>query len=125
MKKDYSVQIVEGSKEFTGKQAVMIKDTQNSIGLNDLTKDGEFVFKPIDYAVLEIHNEKSENKDYMVYVFITADGEMYSTSSINLFETMTDIITDMTGCNEDWAIRVFQKPSKNRSGQTFLTCSVC
>lgn len=125
MKKDYSVQIVEGSKEFTGKQAVMIKDTQNSLGLNDLTKDGEFVFKPIDYAVLEIHNEKSENKDYMVYVFITADGDMYSTSSTNLFETITDIITDMTDCSEDWGIRVFQKPSKNRSGQTFLTCSVC
>lgn len=125
MKKDYSVQIVEGSKEFTGKQAVMIKDTQNSLGLNDLTKDGEFVFKPIDYAILEIHNEKSENKDYMVFVFITADGEMYSTSSMNLFETMVDIMSDMADCSEDWGIRVFQKPSKNRSGQTFLTCSVC
>jgi len=125
MKKDYSVQIVEGSKEFTGKQAVMIKDTQNSLGLNDITKDGEFVFKPIDYAVLQIHNEKSENKDYMVYVFITADGKMYSTSSLNLFETMTDIMSDMIDCSEDWGIRVFQKPSKNRSGQTFLTCSVC
>ena len=69
--KEYSVKIVEGSKDFTGKQAIMIKDTQNSAGLNDLTKDGEFVFKPVDYAVLEIHNEKSENKDYIVYIFIT------------------------------------------------------
>lgn len=123
--KDYTVKIVEGSKDFKGKQAVMIKDVQNSQGLKELTNDGEFVFQPIDYAVLEIHNEKSENKDYMVYVFITEDGEMYSTSSINLFDTMIDIIDDMREINEEWAIRVFQKPSKNRSGQKFLTCSVC
>lgn len=125
MKKEYSVKIVEGSKDFTGKQAIMIKDTQNSAGLNDLTKDGEFIFKPVDYAVLEIHNEKSENKDYIVYIFITEGCEMYSTSSLNLFESITDIIADMQGINEEWAIRVYQKPSRNRSGKTFLTCSVC
>lgn len=123
--KEYSVKIIEGSKDFKGKEAVMIKDTQNAQGLKELTNDGEFVFQPIDYAVLEIHNEKSENKDYMVYVFITEDGEMYSTSSINLFDTMVDILEDMREINEEWAIRVFQKPSKNRSGQKFLTCSVC
>lgn len=123
--KDYNVKIVNGSKDFVGKQALMIKDTHNSKGLKELTQDGEFVFKPVDYAELEIHNERSQNKDYTVYVFISEDGNMFSTSSKNLFESITDILSEMKNICVDWAIRVYQKPSKNRSGQSFLTCSVC
>ena len=123
--KNYTVEIIESSKEFKGKEAIIIKDTSNAESLQELTRDGDFVFKPVAWAVLKIHNERAENKDYEVFIIIDDDGAMYSTSSVNLFDTLSDIMDEMADIDDEWAIRVFQKASKNRAGQKFLTCAVC
>lgn len=123
--KDYSVKIIDSSREFKGKDAIIIKDVSNADPLNKLSADGEFIFKPVDFAVLEIHNERSENKDYTVYVLVGDDGSMYSTSSDNFFDTFIDIFEELQELDEEWALKVFQKNSKKREGQKFMTCAVC
>ena len=125
MEKNYTVEIINSSEEIKGKRAVMVKDTSNAESLQELTRDGDFVFKPVAWVELKIHNERSKNKDYTVFIIIGDDGSMYSTSSVNLFDTLSDIMAEMADIDDEWAIRVFQKASKNRAGQKFLTCAVC
>ena len=57
-------------KELTAKERIRLKDTSDAIKLDEATKEGEIVITPASYAVLQIHNEKSENKDYNNYVFV-------------------------------------------------------
>ena len=124
IERKYTVEIVETSREFTAKEKVMLKDISKAQSLNELSKDNDFIFKPSDWAILKIHNEMSENKDYTVYVIFDTDGNAFTTSSENFFDTFLDIVGDMQGVTEEWAISVYQLDSKKRSGSKFLTCSI-
>lgn len=120
----YSTRIIEASKELSKKETVMLKDTSDCIKLDEALKDGAITFKPSYYAVVEVHNEKSDNKDYRVYVVADEVGNKYVTSSDSFFESFKDIYSDMYGSDEDWLLKVFKLDSKNYTGRQFITCSI-
>lgn len=120
----YSTRIIEASKELSKKETVMLKDTSDCIKLDEALKDGAITFKPRYYAVVEVHNEKSDNKDYLVYVVADEVGNKYVTSSDSFFESFKDIYSDMYDSDEDWLLKVYKLDSKNYTGRQFITCSI-
>lgn len=127
MTSDYSVVISEVSQELTAKERIMLKDTTNAIKLDELTQetDEKVIISPAIYAVLDIHNEKSEqNKDYKNFIIIDKTGKKYVTSSESFWNSFMDIANEMAGETEEWSIEVYRVPSKNFKGKEFLNCSI-
>ena len=128
MKSEYTVTVIEASRELTPKEKVSLKNSNGAIKLDEATKSGDALLKPCGYAVLAIHNEKSADKDYEQYVIFDVSGEKYITGSKSFFETFMDIYSELnseTGEQlEEYSLRVFRKPSKNYKGKEFITCDV-
>lgn len=120
----YSVKIREVSKELTAKQKVMLKDTTNALSLDEATQGGKFVFAPDYYAILDVHNEKSEDKDYVKYVIVDTCGTKLVTGSESFFTSFVDIMREMQDCGEEFEIEAYRMPSKNYKGKEFITCSI-
>lgn len=125
MEKDFTVEVVNCSKELSKKELVMIKDLTRCESLNDIVTEQSIVVKPVMTAELRVHNEHSkDNKDYTVYIVQDETGAVYKSGSKSFFTTLTNIIDDMSDSEEEWAVNIYTKPSKNYKGKDFITCSV-
>lgn len=129
MNKGYSVKVETGSREFNKRERLMFADISNANKLDEIIKaddDSPFVLSPADFAVLSVHNEQSENKDYNVYVLIDGDGNKYVTGSQSFWNSFMDIweVMHEDGSNEEFTIEIYKKESKNYKGKYFLTCSI-
>lgn len=126
----YKATIKEVSKEVTPKEKIMLKDTSNAISLDKATSDADFAGEKllIDvdyYAILSVHNENSDDKDYEQYIVVAKDGTKYYTGSNSFMNAFTDIYDEMTEAGEsDITIEVYRKESKNYKGKDFITCSI-
>ena len=128
MDKTYSCKIVSCTKENLSVQdKIKLKDLTDALNLNTAVEgepDGT-VPMHIDYmAELAIHNEKSENVDYNVFVFVTTEGRKYYSSSDSLINQIQNIADELADAGEELGantIEVYAKPSKNFQGRAFLT----
>ena len=120
----YSVEIAETSKELTPKERIRIKDTTDAVKLDEATQNGTIFIMPSMFAVLDIHNEKSDNVDYKNYVIVDVDGTKYVTGSESFWSSFMNIYEEMSGEQEEWGIKVYRAPSKNYKGKDFITCSI-
>lgn len=120
----YYINIREVSRIITAKERVKLKDTTNAIQLDEVTQEGKFVFEPDYYAILDVHNEKSEDKDYIKYVIVDKAGTKLVTGSESFMTSFKDIMDEMEGCDEEFSIEVYRMPSKNYKGKEFITCSI-
>lgn len=122
----YSVRIEDASKELTKKERVMLKDTSDDVKLDEATNGEAIIINPDYYVVLNIHNEKSDNKDYLVYVIVDKDGTKYITGSESFWSSFLNIWDEMTedGETEPWELKCYKLDSKNYKGKQFLTCSI-
>lgn len=120
----YSVKIAETSKELSAKERIRIKDTTDVVKLDEATQDGAIIINPAMYAVLDIHNEKSDNVDYKNYIVVDKDGTKYVTGSDSFWSSFMNIYEEMDGEQEEWGIKVYRAPSKNYKGKDFITCSI-
>ena len=120
----YSVNIREVSRTITAKERVMLKDTTNAISLDEATQGAKFAFEPDYYAILDVHNEKSEDKDYIKYVIVDKAGTKLVTGSESFFTSFKSIMDEMSGCDEEFSIEAYRMPSKNYKGKEFITCSI-
>lgn len=121
----YNAAVSYASKELTARERIAIKDTTNAAALDELTKDNTNVhIVPDYYAILDIHNEKSEDKDYKKYVIVDKSGNKYVTGSVSFMNAFLEIFNEMQGVDEDYSIEVYRMPSKNYKGKEFLTCSI-
>lgn len=120
----FEAKIREASKELTAKERVKFKDTTNAVQLDDATKENHLVIAPDFYVILDIHNERSEDKDYVKYIVVDKAGNKFVTGSESFFTAFKSIFEEMGGTNEDYEIEVYRLPSKNYKGKEFLTCSI-
>lgn len=120
----YSVKIKEASKDLSAKARVMIKDTSDARKIDEATAESAIIINPDFYAVLEVHNEKSDNTDYEVFVIVDKDGQKYVTGSPSFISSFMNILDEMADCDDEWAIKVYRMDSKNYKGKQFITCSV-
>ena len=123
--KTYSAKIVASSHELTPKEKLRCKDTTAAIRIDAATENGDLVITPTGFAVIEIHNEKSNaNKDYNNYLIFGTDGKTYVTGSDSFWRSFEDIYDEMRDSNEEWEIVCTRRSSKNYAGKFFLTCYV-
>lgn len=120
----YSVSIKESSRELTAKQRIALKDTTGAVKLDEATQVEPVIINVDMYAILGIHNEKSENPDYDNYIVIDKNGTKYVTGSASFWSSFMDIFTEMEGEDEAWTLKVYRVPSKNYKGKDFITCSI-
>lgn len=121
---EYRTEIKETSKQFTAKERIQLKDTTNAVKIDEATKDGKLIINPEAYVILSIHNEKSDNVDYEVFVILDKNGTKYVTGSQSFFTSFKEIWDEMEGENEEWAIEAYKVDSKNYKGKQFITCSI-
>lgn len=127
---NYSAEIVEASREFTARERVMFKDTQNAISMNDFAEQAKsegakaIIENVKDFVHIMIHNEKSEDKDYDNYIVVDGAGDKYVTGSQAFWNSFMDIYNEMKDETEPWGIQLNLIPSKNYKGKNVLTCSL-
>lgn len=121
----YKANIAFASKELTGKEKVMLKDLTNATSLDDATDGNAPLVVDLDYyALIHIHNERSENKEYDVCVIVDKAGTKYRTGSESFRTSLEEIVEDMADTGEEWSLSIYRMPSKNYKGKSFITCSV-
>lgn len=123
--------VVAGSrKKLTAKERIAIKSLADTVELNDAVQNDTGVMINLDNVVtVQVHNEKSDNKDYNKYVYIDKDGTKYVSGSEPLYTAIDDIMDDITDAiadgemseEDDIMIKVIKKESDNYKGQMFLT----
>lgn len=120
----YAVTIKETSRNLTAKEKIAIKDTTSAVKLDEATQVESVTINPSMYAVLAIHNDKSDNPDYENYIVVDKDGRKFVTGSQSFWTSFMDIWTEMENEDEDWSVLVYRHPSKNYKGKDFITCSI-
>ena len=120
----YSVEIKETSRELSAKERIALKDTSDATKLDVACDEEAVIITPVAYAVLSIHNEKSDNKDYENYILQDINGEKFVTGSASFQNSFMDIYDEMAGESEDWSIKAYKLDSKNYNGKKFITCSI-
>lgn len=120
----FSVTIRETSREISAKERVKIKDTTNAIKLDNATQEGVVEIVPDMYAILDIHNENGDDKDYVNYVIVDVSGDKYVTGSESFWSSFINIYKEMENESDEWSVEAYRVPSKNRPGKDFITCSI-
>lgn len=124
MRNGYSATVVEVSKELTHKERVQLQDTTSAVRLDKATQEMPVLIDVDFYAVLSIHNEKAEDKDYNNYIVVDKNGTRYVTGSESFWNTFVDIMSEMAGSDEEFQIKAYRSESKNYSGKSFITCEI-
>ena len=124
----YNVKIIESSKELTKREVLKMKDTTNTLSIDELIKDGEdtsFIITPVDYVILSIECDKfdSEEKISKNIIVIDKEDKKYRTGSQSFIEAFTNIYDEMRG-EEEYEIEIYKVPSKNYKSKYFITCSI-
>lgn len=124
---NYSVKVVESSKELTKKETVMFKDLSDAVNLSEFIDEhgGAVMIDVESWVILDIHNEKAkegQNKDYTNYVVVDKNGTRYYTGSESFWSSFYDVWFDMSDSTEEWSLKVYKKQSKGK--KDFITCSV-
>lgn len=128
---NFETKIVETTHELSARERILMKDTTNARKIDEVVDEcrdnGEIlVITPVDYVVLQIHNEKSKDrKDYNNYLIIADDGAKYVTGSPSFWNSFKEIWDEMKAeSDEPFQIEIYKVPSKNYNGKDFITCSI-
>lgn len=118
----YIATISDSNRDLTARERIMLKDTTDAISLDDATQKGAVIIKPVLWAVVEVHNDASDDKDYNKYIVVSDAGDKYVTGSAAFWRSFEDIALEMG--DEEYSIKVYRVPSKNYKGKDFITCSI-
>lgn len=125
---EYSAKVSFTSKEVTAREKIKLKDTGNYTKLDEATQIEDVTIDLDYYAIVDVHNEKAQsgNKDYQQVVTVDKNGTYYSTGSTSYLNALENIMSELEdeGDNGEISIRVYRRPSKNRAGKDFITCSL-
>ena len=121
---DYKAEVIEASRELTARERIKFKDLTDAISIDEATEDAPLIISVKDYAIIKVHNENSDNKEYTKYVLKSEDGNLYATGSESFWKSFMDIWTEMANEAEEWELKVYKKDSANYKGKQFITCSI-
>ena len=125
--KEYEVTIRETGRNMDVKERIAAKRLDDS-----MTLEKDMCIDIVNYAVLDIHNEKTKDgaKDYTVLALFDKNGSRYHTSSESFMNALFDILDEfldagltLDSFEDGLAIKVCEKQSKNYAGN-FYTCTV-
>lgn len=123
---NYKATISFCSKDLDARERIRTKDVSDAIKLDAATQDVPFIEIDVAYyAVLDIHNEKSDSTDYKNYIIIDKEGKKYVTGSESFYKSFIDIVEELADDGiEEFTIKVYRHDSKNYAGKQFITCSL-
>lgn len=124
---NYKATINEGSKEFTVREKIKLKDLTTAIAIDKVVEpEKPLVIAPNFYAFVSIHNEKlpESEQDYKTMVIVDKDGSKFYTGSSSAITSFVDIFDEMADTGEPFEIEFIKKESKNYSGKYFITCTL-
>lgn len=124
---EYKASVFFSTKDLSVKEKIQIKDVMDCEKLDELTATSPITIDVDYFAIIDVHNPKAkDSKDYTRLVIVSKDGNKYATSSENVIAAIRDIWDELVDAGEtaDFAVKIFQKPSKNYSGKFFMTCSL-
>lgn len=73
---------------------------------------------------VDVHNEKSDNKDYTKMVVIGENGDRYITGSETAMREVRDIMDYMADEEEPFTIQFVSRPSSNYKDRDFITAEL-
>ena len=124
MSENYKSKVIYTSRETSFKEKTMLKDFTECIQLVDALEQGAVLIDVDFYADVEVHNEKSDNKDYTKRVIVDKSGVKYVTGSDTFMRAMDDIVDGMEESGEEWKLKVLERDSNNYKGKKFITCVI-
>ena len=123
--KTYITEVTETSRPVSVKEKINLKDTTSAIRLDQATlTDGRVMIDFDMWAILTVHNEASEDKEYQQYVILDKSGNKYLTGSNNFWQSFMEIYEEMKDEEEQWGVVAYRVPSKKYQGKDFLTCAI-
>lgn len=124
-KNNYKAEITSCTTELSKKEQVYLTFMTGFDKLDELIQgfEDKLYMENPECAVVEVHNEAAENKDYKVYIFFNKEaGLFYQTSSDSCYEAYMQIKNIME--DEPFNVNFMKLPSKNYNGKAFLTASI-
>lgn len=128
MSERYSTQVKESS-ELTKREVIKLSTIKDTVGLDDVTKDGAFDLQYKGYVLFAVHNAAAEQTDYEKLLILDEGGTVYSTSSSSFIAAFSDLMNMVAelkadGDTEPVVIHCTRHESKNYKGKQFLSCSL-
>ena len=121
----YKAMVEDASWTMTAREKLRYTDLTDAIQLDEATQSGDVIIDVDKWAVINVHNEKSDTVDYMKYVIIDKDGQVYVTGSESFWKSFVQIYEVMSEEGETtYSIKVYRRESKNYKGKDFLTCRI-
>lgn len=127
MSANYKATINEGSKEFSVREKIKLKDLTTAIAIDKVVEpEKSLVIEPDFYAFIDIHNEKLPEfeQDYKTMVVVDKGGAKYYTGSSSAIDSFINIFDEMVETDEPFEVEFIKKESKNYNGKFFITCSL-
>lgn len=122
---EYKATVKESSWEMTAREKLRYTDFTDVVQLDEATQAGDLIIDVDKWAVVMVHNEKSDTVDYVKYVIIDKEGQVYVTGSESFWRSFTAIYEVMSEEEETvYSIKVYRRESKNYKGKDFLTCRI-
>lgn len=121
----YKAMVEDASWTMTAREKLRYTDLTDAIQLDEATQSGDVIIDVDKWAVINVHNEKSDTVDYMKYVIIDKDEQVYITGSESFWKSFVQIYEVMSEEGETtYSIKVYRRESKNYKGKDFLTCRI-
>ena len=121
----YKAMVEDASWTMTAREKLRYTDLTDAIQLDEATQSGDVIIDVDKWAVINVHNEKSDTVDYMKYVIIDKDEQVYVTGSESFWNSFVQIYEVMSEEGETtYSIKVYRRESKNYKGKDFLTCRI-
>lgn len=122
---EYKATVKESSWEMSAREKLRYTDFTDVVQLDEATQAGDLIIDVDKWAVVMVHNEKSDTVDYLKYVIIDKEGQVYVTGSESFWRSFTAIYELMSEEEETvYSIKVYRRESKNYKGKDFLTCRI-
>lgn len=125
MNTTYKAMVEDASWTMTAREKLRYTDLTDAIQLDEATQSGDVIIDVDKWAVINVHNEKSDTVDYMKYVIIDKDEQVYVTGSESFWKSFVQIYEVMSDEGETtYSIKVYRRESKNYKGKDFITCRI-
>lgn len=122
---EYKATVKEASWEMSAREKLRYTDFTDVVQLDSATQAGDIIIDVDKWAVVLVHNEKSDTVDYAKYVIIDKEDQVYVTGSESFWRSFTAIYEAMSEEQETaYSIKVYRRESKNYKGKDFLTCRI-
>ena len=94
--------ITDTSRELTPVERIRVKMGTDAVSLDKMLDSVDEVVIDIDYyAVVSIHNERAQNKDYMRVMIVEKNGNMYYTGSNTFYVALMEILHEIADAGTD------------------------